>query len=90
MGDIIGYLEYVSGKEPVGILNEHEFLTQTIFDDNSYVVSFRSPLVCPSEVNKVKMRTGKDYDYWFRHFENQDVVMINMYDLSMPVQGGIK
>ncbi len=75
---------------PVGILKEHEFLTQTIFENNSDVVSFRSPLVCPSEVNKVKMMSGEEYNDWFGHFNNQDVVMINMYDLSMPVQGGIK
>ena len=89
VGDIVGYLEYVSGMEPVGVLNEHEFLTQTIFNDNSDVVSFRSPLVCPSEVNKIKMRTGENFNNWFGHFRNQDVVMINMYDLSMPVQGGM-
>ena len=53
VGDIIGYLEYVSGMEPVGVLKEHEFLTHTIFEDNSDMVSFRSPLVCPSEVNKI-------------------------------------
>lgn len=89
VGDIIGYLEYVSGMEPVGVLKEYEFLTHTIFEDNSDMVSFRSPLVCPSEVNKIKMRTGKEYDEYFGHFKNQDIVMINMYDLSMPVQGGM-
>lgn len=72
---------------PVGILKEHEFLTQTIFENNSDVVSFRSPLVCPSEVNKIRMVSGEEYNDWFGHFNNQDVVMINMYDLSMPVQG---
>lgn len=89
VGDIIAYLEYISGMQPIGILNEHEFLTQTIFNDNSDVISFRSPLVCPSEVNKIKMRTGEDFNNWFGHFKNQDIVMINMYDLSMPVQGGM-
>ena len=89
VGDIIGYLEYAAGLEPKGVLGYKQFYANTIFKDGEDVLSFRSPLVCPSEVNDVTINTNLDMK-WFRHFKNQDVVMVNMYDLSMPVQGGIK
>lgn len=88
VGDIIGYLEYISGKEPIGILKYGEFYTNTIFKDGQDVLSFRSPLVCPSEVNAIKIRTGEEFEKWFGHFKNQDIAMVNMYDLTMPIQGG--
>ena len=52
------------------------------------VVSFRSPLVDPSEVNKIKNVNNDILDKWFDYFKDQDVVMFNMYDISAPQQGG--
>ena len=52
VGDMIGYLQYAVGKEVVGCLNAHEFYSETLSKGD--ILSFRSPLVCPSEVNKVK------------------------------------
>lgn len=89
VGDIIGYLEYAAGLEPKGVLGYKQFYVNTIFKNGEKILSFRSPLVCPSEVNDVVAINDLD-EKWFGHFRNQDVVMINMYDLSMPVQGGIK
>lgn len=86
VGDMIGYLEYAAGKEPVGCLNAGEFFCETI--EPGDCVSFRSPLVCPSEVNKIKIVTNDIVKKWFSYFKNQDVVMFNMYDISAPQQGG--
>ena len=85
-GDLIGYLEYIAGMEVKGVLGYKEFFTKTLFKDNEYVFSFRSPLVCPSEVNDIYIKTNLDNKY-FGHFQGQDLVMTNMYDLSLPVQG---
>jgi hypothetical protein len=84
--DVIGYLEYAIGKEPVGCLKAKEFYCDTI--PKGKVLSFRSPLVCPSEVNDVNIVETDFIKKWFSHFKNQDVVMTNMYDISMPQQGG--
>lgn len=88
VGDIIGYLEYAAGKEPIGCLKYKEFYCDTI--PKGEVLSFRSPLVCPSEVNDVNIVENEITKKWLSHFKNQDVVMLNMYDISMPQQGGIK
>ncbi|MDF2950581.1 MAG: hypothetical protein K0S18_164 [Anaerocolumna sp.] len=87
VGDMIGYLEYASGKEPVGCLKAKEFYCDTI--RKGKVLSFRSPLVCPSEVNDVNIVENEITNKWFSNFKDQDVVMINMYDLSAPQQGGM-
>lgn len=86
VGDMIGYLEYVSGKEPIGCLKENEFYCDTV--SNGKVLSFRSPLVCPSEVNEVNIIENNITKKWFSHFKDQDVVMTNMFDISLPQQGG--
>ncbi|MEF9983717.1 MAG: hypothetical protein RR806_06205 [Oscillospiraceae bacterium] len=88
VGDMIGYLEYVAGREVVGCLKEHEFYCETL--PKGKAVSFRSPLVCPSEVNSVTLVSCDTTKKYLSHFKNQDVVMLNMYDLSLPQQGGIK
>ena len=86
VGDMIGYLQYAVGLEPVGCLNERELYSGNF--DSGNIVSFRSPLVDPSEVNKIKIAHNEITDKWFIHFENQDIVMFNMYDISAPQQGG--
>lgn len=87
-GDIIGYLEYVSGNTPVGVLGEHTFFVNTIFK-NEKCMAFRSPLVCQSEVNSINVVNSiSGYEKYFEHFKDQDVAMVNMYDLSMPQMGG--
>ena len=87
VGDMIGYLQYASGKEPVGCLSAKEFFCDTI--PKGKVLSFRSPLVCPSEVNDVYISENEYTQKWMKHFKDQDVVMLNMYDLSLPQQGGM-
>lgn len=87
-GDIIGYLQYCGGLEPIGILNWGEFFTDTIYENNQNVISFRSPLICPSETNKIKIVSNLE-EKWFGHFKGQDVAMVNIYDLSAPIQGGM-
>lgn len=87
-GDLIAYMEHASGMEVVGCLNAHEFHCQTLGTGD--FISFRSPLMCPSEVNAVRVVNNEETDKWLSHFENQDIVMVNMYDLTMPQQGGIK
>jgi hypothetical protein len=84
---MIAYLEYVSGREPTGCLAAGEFYCNTI--PKGKALSFRSPLVCPSEVNKVFIVSNNVTDMWFKRLKDQDVVMINMFDLSMPQQGGM-
>lgn len=87
IGDMIGYLEYVANREVKGCLNAHEFYCKTL--EVGECISFRSPLVCPSEVNKIKIVDNEITKKWFEYFKEQDVVMLNMYDLSLPQQGGM-
>lgn len=86
VGDMIGYLQYAAGLEPIGCLGERELFSGNF--DSGDIVSFRSPLVDPSEVNKVKIIHNATTDKWFSHFEQQDICMFNMYDISAPQQGG--
>ena len=86
VGDMIGYLQYAVGLEPVGCLNERELYSGNFNSED--IVSFRSPLVDPSEVNKIKIVHNEITSKWFGHFKNQDIVMFNMYDISAPQQGG--
>ncbi len=87
VGDMLGYLQYAAGIEPVGCLKSGEFYCNTM--EEGECVSFRSPLVCPSEVNKINIVNNELTTKWFSHFKDQDVVMLNMYDLSAPQQGGM-
>lgn len=86
VGDMIGYLQYAAGLEPIGCLKERELYSGNF--DNGDIVSFRSPLVDSSEVNKIKVSHNEITNKWFGHFKNQDICMFNMYDISAPQQGG--
>ncbi len=86
VGDMIGYLQYAVGVEPVGCLGERELYSANL--DAGDCISFRSPLVDPSEVNKIKIVQNDVLNKWFKHFKDQDIVMFNMYDISAPQQGG--
>lgn len=86
IGDMIGYLQYAVGEEVVGCLNERELYSGNF--DCGDIISFRSPLVDPSEVNKIKIARNDIINKWFGYFKDQDVVMFNMYDISAPQQGG--
>ena len=86
VGDMIGYLQYAVGLEPIGCLKERELYSGNF--ENGDIASFRSPLVDPSEVNKIKIMHNELTNKWFGHFKNQDICMFNMYDISAPQQGG--
>ncbi|OMD67471.1 hypothetical protein BSK50_30235 [Paenibacillus odorifer] len=86
VGDIVGYMEYCVGLPVVGCLNAGEFHAKTM--PLGKLASFRSPLVDPSEVNIVNNVRNEDTENLFGHFKDQDLVMINMYDLTLPQQGG--
>ena len=86
VGDMIGYLQYALGLEPVGCLGERELYSANF--ESGDCISFRSPLVDPSEVNKIKIVRNDIITKWFGYFKDQDVVMFNMYDISAPQQGG--
>ena len=86
VGDMIGYLQYAVGEDVVGCLGERELYSGNF--DCGDIVSFRSPLVDPSEVNKIKIVRNDIINKWFGYFKDQDVVMFNMYDISAPQQGG--
>lgn len=87
VGDMVAYLQYAAAMEPIGCLKAGEFFAHTI--PEGPVLSFRSPLVDPSEVNAVRLVSNPLTDRWLSQFHNQDVVMINLYDLTMPQQGGM-
>lgn len=86
VGDMIGYLQYAVGQDVVGCLGERELYSGNF--DCGDIISFRSPLVDPSEVNKIKIVRNDIINKWFSYFKDQDVVMFNMYDISAPQQGG--
>ncbi len=86
VGDMIGYLQYAVGEEPVGCLGEREIYSGNF--DCGDIISLRSPLVDPSEVNKIRIVKNDIVNRWFGYFKDQDVVMFNMYDVSLPQQGG--
>ena len=86
VGDMIGYLQYAVGLEPIGCLKERELYSGNF--NCGDIISFRSPLVDSSEVNKVKIAHNDITNKWFGYFKDQDVVMFNMYDISAPQQGG--
>ena len=86
VGDMIGYLQYAVGLEPIGCLGERELFSGNF--DSGNVTSFRSPLVDPSEVNNIKVVHNEITNKWFNHFKQQDICMFNMYDISAPQQGG--
>lgn len=86
VGDMIGYLEFAAGTEPKGCLGAGEFYAPTL--PAGEALSFRSPLMDPSEVNEVQLISSPTLQRWFSHFKDQDIAMINMYDLSLPQQGG--
>lgn len=86
VGDMVGYLQYAASMEPKGCLREQEFFCGTLKKGDC--LSFRSPLIDPSEVNRVRLVDNEAARTWFSHFRDQDVVMINMYDLTLPRQGG--
>lgn len=86
VGDMIGYLQYAVGEEPVGCLTERELYSGNF--DCGDIVSFRSPLVDPSEVNRTRIARNDLLDKWFGYFKDQDIVMFNIYDISAPQQGG--
>lgn len=86
VGDMLGYLQFAVGEKPTGCLNAQEFFCKTM--PLGDCLSFRSPLVDQSEVNKVKIVDNEITQKWFSYFKDQDVVMLNMYDLSFPQQGG--
>lgn len=86
VGDMIGYLQYAAGLEIKGCLKNGELYSGNLKPGDC--VSFRSPLVDPSEVNKIKIACNEILNKWFKHFKDQDIVMFNMYDISLPQQGG--
>lgn len=86
VGDMIGYLQYAVGIEPTGCLKERELYSGNF--DVGDCISFRSPLVDPSEVNKIVIAKNTLINKWFSYFKDQDVVMFNMHDISLPQQGG--
>lgn len=86
VGDMIGYLQYAVGQSPEGCLRERELFSGNFSDGE--IVSFRSPLVDASEVNRVRIAHNFLTDKWFSHFRDQDIVMFNMHDISAPQQGG--
>ena len=86
VGDMIGYLQYAVGLEPIGCLKERELYSGNF--DSGDIISFRSPLVDSSEVNKIKIIHNELTNKWFSHLKNQDICMFNMYDISAPQQGG--
>jgi hypothetical protein len=90
VGDIIGYLQYCAGfnKEDItGCLNEHEFFTQS-FRNKKECLAMRSPLVDPSEVNKIHIIQNDITKKYLNYFKNTNVAMVNMNDISLQQMGG--
>ena len=86
VGDMAGYLQYAIGQTPEGCLGEREIYSGNFSPGDC--ISFRSPLVDPSEVNQLKNVRNTFIDKWFSYFKDQDIVMFNMHDISAPQQGG--
>lgn len=86
VGDMIGYLQYAAGQTPAGCLKAGELYSGNFAPGT--LLSFRSPLVDPSEVNRINLVQNDLTRKWLGHFKDQDIVMFNLYDASLPQQGG--
>ena len=73
VGDMIGYLEFAAGTEPKGCLGAGEFYAPTL--PAGEALSFRSPLMDPSEVNEVQLISSPTLQRWFSHFKDQDIAV---------------
>ncbi len=87
IGDMIGYLQYAVGENPIGCLQAREIYSGNF--NCGDIISFRSPLVDPSEVNKIKVARNNTINKYLGYFKDHDIVMFNMYDVSFPQQGGM-
>ncbi|MNK83580.1 hypothetical protein D3C87_1033970 [compost metagenome] len=87
VGDIIAYLEYCAGQEIKGCIGAGEFYAKTL--PLGECLSLRSPLVDPSEVNKINIVDNDITKKYLGYFKEQDMCMINMYDLTLQQQGGM-
>lgn len=86
IGDLIGYLEFCAGQEVVGCLKAGEFYSDIM--PRKKLASFRAPLIDQSEVNIVQNVHNEQIRKYLSNYVDQDFVMVNMYDISMPQQGG--
>lgn len=86
-GDMKAYLEYCSGKDVIGCLNEWEVFIKTLDVDKATL--FRSPCVCSSEISNVTVSTNTDFtNKYMKNMKNQDVIMFSAKDILMPQLGG--
>lgn len=87
VGDIIGFLQYCGGLDVKGCIGAKEIYCKTL--PKGECVSLRSPLIDPSEVNKVNITSNELTDKYLDYFKENNIVMFSMYDISLPQQGGM-
>lgn len=83
IGDMVGFMEYVSGMKVNGCLDTKQLYSKGILGMRAV---FRSPLVHSSEVNKIEFVENELTNKWCSHLEN--INMFNLKDISLPQAGG--
>lgn len=80
-GDCIAFMEYISGKEVKGFLQENEFFCNGHEGKHTF---YRNPITSWHEVKKANL-IKSDNEY-VQHLDN--VIQLNTYDLTMPQLSG--
>lgn len=83
VGDMVGFMEYVSGMEVNGCLEAKQLYSKGELGTRAV---FRSPLMHSSEINKVEFVENELTNKWCSHLEN--INMFNLKDISLPQEGG--
>ena len=83
VGDLVGFMEYVSGMEVNGCLEAKQLYSKGVLGIRAV---FRSPLVHNSEVNKIEFVENEVVNKWCSHLQN--INMFNIKDISLPQAGG--
>ena len=80
-------LEYMCGKEPIGLLKANEFYIKYWKDkDIEKVGAFRSPMSCKQNARVMNICNRPEVDKWYSDIEN--MIIFNAWDTSCMAMNG--
>lgn len=87
IADPYAFMEYIFGKEPVGLLERnHHYSFYWLEKGEKQIVAMRAPLTWRSEVNVLNLKRNKDIDYWYKYLKN--CVIYNVHGNDGLIHGG--